>query len=197
MDAIKNEGGVIIGNTGRPPELINNDKTGLAELPFDYVCSSVGTVILQPVIGEDGKTTLQRMQEYDEYLSTPLDPNKIPYDKTAVDATLAGQEGFRLQEERKIGDSPRTGAYFTFTLPEGLNEADKNAAITAEIAHTKAKVMDILGIGSTNGIDAKCGVSKEKEEGNMVTLNVDVMSAKADKIGATKWLIDYIAEQRK
>jgi hydroxymethylpyrimidine pyrophosphatase-like HAD family hydrolase len=193
MQAIKDEGGVIIGNTGRPPELINGDKTGLAELPFDYICSSVGTVILQPVTGENGKTTFQRMPEYDAYLSTPLDPSKTAYDKGTFDALLATQDGFSLQEPFKIGDSPRTGAYFTFTLPAELSEEEKNTAITAKIAEVKEQVGGLISDGN---YDAKHGVSKERVDGDTVILNVDVMSAKADKIGATKWLLNHIAEQR-
>jgi hydroxymethylpyrimidine pyrophosphatase-like HAD family hydrolase len=195
MQAIKDEGGVIIGNTGRPPELINNDKTGLAELPFDYICSSVGTVILQPVKGEDGKTTFQRMPEYDAYLSTPSDPNKIPYDKGTVDGFLAKQQGFSLQEPWKIGDSPRTGAYFTFKLEEGLTEEEKEKVITRKIAEVDAYMQGII---HGNAWDAKKGVSKERENPDgTVILNVDVMPYKADKIGATKWLLNHIAEQRK
>jgi hydroxymethylpyrimidine pyrophosphatase-like HAD family hydrolase len=200
MQGIKDAGGVIIGNTGRPPELINGDITGLAELPFDYACSSVGTVILQPV-ERNGVTTLERMPEYDDYLSTPLDPNKKPYNKTEVDALLAAQDGFRLQEEYKIGDSPRSGLYYTFELPEtalteGKPNEDGNALISAKIAEIKEQVSDLLGIGQSDGIDAKCGVSKEGTHGTTVTLNVDAMSAKADKIGATQWLLDHIAQQR-
>ena len=198
MRSIQEEGGVIVGNTGRPPELIHNDKTELMELPFEYICSSLGTVILERMVGEEGRTTFQPMQAYEDYLSIPLDPNKTPYDKATIDALLAAQEGFTLQEPFKIGDSPRTGAYFTFKLPEGVEEADKEAFITSKIAEVKEQVTELIGINNTEGIEALCGVSKEKAmEDGTVILNVDVMPGKADKIGATKWLLNHIAEKRK
>ncbi len=198
MQSIKEEGGVIIGNTGRPPEKIVGDTTGLAELPFDYVCSSVGTVILHAVKGEDGQTTLQPMREYAEYLSTPGDPRKIPYEKDRVDLFLSVQDHFTAQEPWKIGDTPRTGMYYTFQLPEGLTEEEKGAAVSAKIAEVKTYVTEVLKINEVDGLDAKCGVSREKilQDGTAI-LNIDVMSAKADKIGATKWLLDHIAAERR
>lgn len=194
MQAIQKDGGVIIGNTGRPPNLINGDQTGLAEMPFDYICSSVGTVILHPV-QKDGHTVFERLPEYDAYLNTPSVPNKKPYNKEAIYKLFDGADGFKPQEVEKIGDSPRNGFYYTFTIPDSTTDPD--AFITNKIGEVRGLVGTKLSLSSVDGYDAKVGVSKEKVEGKTVTLNVDVMPAKADKIGATKWLLEYIAKSRR
>lgn len=201
MNRIKKDGGVVIGNTGRPDNMINGDKTGLHDMPFDYICASVGTQILTPERQTNGSTKYVPMQAYKDYLTTPNDESKKPYDKGTVQELLLQQEGFSPQPEKNIGDSPRNGLYFTIALPEEVahlaNPEDKKNA-GKKFADDLTQTIKTKVEGLTSEFDVKCGVSTHLIDGekNTAILNVDVMPARADKIGATTWLLKHISEQR-